>query len=157
MGGLRSDTGLSGLSVISEFRKFSVGLAEQSGWGVSGRWGHEDSEHRYLSRSLVAECSNEGVAGGEHRDQVHFSLFCFYDIWMWMREIQWKKLNMWRWEAICPMRSLRRVEGKGFGAQEGVTSSMSQERQRALVQMEEGTWFGRIKLKCSLLLISHLM
>lgn len=29
-----SDTGLSSPSVINEFRTFSVGLAEQSGWGV---------------------------------------------------------------------------------------------------------------------------
>lgn len=65
-GGWSSDTGLSGLSVISEFRKFSVGLAEQSGWEVTGWRGNEDSKHRYRSRSLVAECSKKGVAGGEN-------------------------------------------------------------------------------------------
>lgn len=40
----------------------------------------DDREHRPLSRGLVAECRKEGEAVGGIRGQVHFTLFCFYDI-----------------------------------------------------------------------------
>lgn len=153
-GGLRSDTGLSSLSLVNLGN--SVDLAEQSGWGVSGQWGNEDSEHRYLSRSLVAECSKKGVAGGESRGQVHFTLFCFYDIWMWMRDSTVQEAEHVEAGSHLYSELPEKGGGKGMLCTEGSNLILVTRETESLSADEEAAWFGGSKLKCSLLLISHL-